>query len=70
MSTIEIRDDSRDEDVSVKRVNNVRGRNTTQLSITLPTELHQTINGIVVETRKSRSLVITELLEAGLKGHE
>lgn len=36
------------------------------VTITLPKDLHQTINGIVVTDEKSRSLVITELLRAGL----
>lgn len=44
----------------------VHRRNTTQtenVSISLPKELAQKINGIVVETKQSRSLVIAELLQ-------
>lgn len=37
------------------------------LSVSVPKELAQTINGIVVKTAESRSKVITELLEKGLQ---
>lgn len=42
------------------------GKGTNSISITIPSKLNQTINGIAVKSKKSRSLVITELLEKGL----
>ena len=58
---------SSEQDLIPVRLRNKQGRLTSPISITLPIELHQTINGIVVETNKSRSLVITELIEKGLR---
>lgn len=52
--------------VPVRR-RNPQGIPTESISITIPKTLHQTINGIAVETTKSRSLIITQLIEAGLK---
>lgn len=63
--TIKVTESSEQEEVSVRR-RNTQGVQTTAVSITLPKELNQTINGIVVKTKKSRSLVIAELLEKGL----
>lgn len=60
---------SEPDSIPVRR-RNTQGVQTSPISITLPTELHQTINGIVVDTNKSRSLVITELIEKGLKDNE
>lgn len=60
--------DKTDNSEQTVRRRNTQGRSTTAVSITLPHELNQTINGIVVKTKKSRSLVITELLEKGLEG--
>ena len=37
------------------------------ISISVPKELNQTINGIMVRDNKSRSLVISELIEKGLE---
>lgn len=58
---------SEPDEVHVRR-RNTQGTQTTPVSITIPNELNQTINGIVVKTKKSRSLVISELIEKGLKG--
>ena len=48
------------------RRRNTGGVQTHPVTITIPKDLNQTINGIVVKTSKSRSLVITELIEKGL----
>lgn len=48
------------------RHRNTQGVQTVPVTSTLPKDLLQTINGIVVKDEKSRSLVITELLRAGL----
>jgi hypothetical protein len=65
--TINVFDTSKDsENIPIRR-RNTQGVKTVAVSITLPEILHQTINGIVVKTSKSRSLVIAELLEKGLK---
>lgn len=53
-------------EIPVRR-RNTQGVQTVPMNITLPIELSQTINGIVVKTAKSRSLVIAELIEKGLK---
>ena len=63
---IPIAGSSEPDSIPVRR-RNTQGALTSPISITLPKELHQTINGIVVETNKSRSLVITELIEKGLR---
>ena len=49
------------------RRRNTQGVNTVPLTITLPKELTKLINSMVTETTKSRSLIITELIEKGLK---
>lgn len=51
------------------RRRNTQGINTEQISITIPKELNQTINGIVVKTNTTRSRVISELIEKGLKSN-
>lgn len=66
--TVDVKQDGSSESVPIRR-RNTGGPTTTAVSITLPTELHQTINGIVVKTNKTRSLVIAELIEKGLS-HE
>lgn len=66
--SIEVTDSSEQDSVPVRR-RNTRGRTTVPMNITIPEELHQTINGIVVKTNKSRSMVITELIEKGLKSN-
>lgn len=53
-------------DVPVRR-RNPQGSRIEQVSASIPEELAQKINGIVVKTKKSRSLVISELIEKGLK---
>lgn len=63
---IKVSDISEPDEVIVRR-RNTQGVKTVAITITLPKELHQTINGIVVKTAKSRSLVIAELIEKGLK---
>jgi hypothetical protein len=65
--SIELTESSEAEAVPVRRRNTQA--NTIPVTISLPKELNQTINGIVVKTNKSRSLVIAELLEKGLS-HE
>lgn len=45
---------------------NPQERKTVAISATIPVILNQTINGIAVRDNKTRSLVITELLEKGL----
>lgn len=62
---IKVTDNSAQDKVPVRRRS--QGRQMTAVSVSLPKELNQTINGIVVKTTKSRSLVITELLERGLQ---
>ena len=66
---IEVTDSPSGEVIPVRR-RNTQGAQTTAVSITLPKELNQIINGIVVKTTKSRSLVISELVEKGLKSYE
>ena len=61
-----VSDSSVEDQIPVRR-RNTKGVHTAAVSITLPIELNQTINGIVVKSRKSRSLVITELIEKGLQ---
>lgn len=56
------------EQLPVRR-RNTQGRTTTAMSVTIPTELNQRINGIAVKTKKSRSLVITELIEKGFENY-
>lgn len=56
---------STQDSIPVRR-RNTQGALTSPVSITLPKKLQQTINGIVVTSNKSRSLVITELIEEGL----
>ena len=63
--TIKVTDADQGTKVPVRR-RNTSGATTTAMSITLPNELAQTINGIVVKTKQSRSLVISELIEKGL----
>lgn len=58
---------SSEQDSIPVRLRNKQGRLTSPISITLPKEMHQTIDNIVIQTNKSRSLVITELIEKGLK---
>lgn len=53
--------------VSIPIRRNPQGSEIVQLSISVPKKLNQKINGIVVKTAKSRSMVITELIEKGLK---
>lgn len=62
---IPVSGDSEEYSFEVKR--SKWGKGTKSISITLPTELNQTINNIAVRNRKSRSLVISEILEKGLK---
>lgn len=61
-----IDESSAPQEVRVRR-RNTQGSQTTSLSITLPNELNQTINGMVATTAKSRSLIISELLKKGLR---
>lgn len=56
--------------IPVRRRNAGSGRATTAVSITLPNELNQTINGLAVTSNKTRSLVIAELIKKGLEQHE
>ena len=44
-----------------------KGDTVDTISISIPKQLNQTINGIAVKDNKSRSLVISEILEKGLK---
>lgn len=64
--TIDVDQQSDDAIVPVRTILTGRKRRTQAVSITLPTELHQTINGIAVDTNSARSLVIAELIQAGL----
>jgi copper(I)-binding protein len=66
---IEVTDVSEQENIPVRR-RFAQGRQTTAVSITLPNDLNQTINGIVVKTSQTRSQVITTLIEKGLQNHE
>lgn len=65
----QVTDNSEPVSIPVRR-RNTQGSHTEGIAITIPKELNQTINGIVVKTKKSRSLVITELIEKGLEQHE
>lgn len=56
------------EQVTVRR-RNPQGSETELVSASIPKELNQRINGIVVKTKKSRSLVITELIEKGFENY-
>jgi len=64
--TIDVKDSNSESGAVPIRRRNTGGVKTAAVSITLPKELNQTINGIVVKTKKSRSLVIAELIEKGL----
>lgn len=64
--SIKVAGSSESAEVPVRR-RNPQGSKIELVSASIPTELAQTINGIVVKTKKSRSLVISELLEKGLK---
>ena len=71
MTRIRVKGDSTPQKVEVKRQKyNSRGTNIDKLSITLPKTLNQTVNGIAVRDNKSRSMVITELIEKGLNSNE
>ena len=65
---IEVTGDSDTQAVPISRRNS-KGSKSEVIAISIPQKLHQTINGIVVKTAKSRSLVISELIEKGLN-HE
>lgn len=52
------------------RRRNTQGVHTVNISVSIPQELNQRINGIVVKDEKSRSLVIAELLSKGLEAIE
>lgn len=64
--TIKVTGSSESGVIPVRR-RNTQGTNTVAVSITIPKELNQTINGIVVRTTKSRSLVISELIKKGIE---
>jgi len=64
---IKVAGDTSTEKVEVKRRRyNTKGPTVETISMTIPKTLNQTINGIVVRDSKSRSRVITELIEKGL----
>lgn len=63
---IPIKGSSDTEQVTVQ-LRNTQPRSTEAVSATLPVELLQTINGIVVKTEQSRSKVIADLIADGLK---
>lgn len=58
------------ENIPVRRQRNTQGKQTVTVAVSLPKELNQTINGIVVKDNKSRSRVISELLKKGLERNE
>lgn len=58
--------DSDEVQIPVRR-RNTQGTQTIGVSITLPKGLNQTINGMVAKSTKSRSLIISELIEKGLQ---
>lgn len=62
---IDIDDESNTADVAVRR-RNPAGRGYENISASIPKELSEQINEIVSDTKKSRSLVISELIEKGL----
>jgi hypothetical protein len=63
---IEVKGDAETAKIPVRRRS--RGRITEPLNVTIPVELAQTINGILVTSGKTRSALISELIEKGLKG--
>lgn len=66
---IKVDGSSAPEQVPVRR-RNPQGADTEVFSVSVPKELAQTINGITVNSKQSRSLVITQLLEKGLEAEE
>lgn len=58
-----------DGEVPVRR-RNPQGSETEGVSASIPKELNQKINGILVQTRESRSLVISKLIADGFKYRE
>lgn len=62
-------DDSASHKVLVRKYKTA-GRKHDTIAISIPKVLHQTINGISVRDRKSRSKVIAELIRAGLERKE
>jgi len=56
------------EKITVRRVpRSPNGTRATNISFSLPESLHQTINGIVVETKRSRSSILNEIIADGVK---
>lgn len=62
---IPVTDSSVPENVSVRRRS--QGRKTVFLGVTVPTELNDRIIELAQETGKNRSIVTSELIEAGLE---
>lgn len=66
---INVTDSSEPGNVPVRR-RNPQGSETELVSASIPKELAQKINGIVVETKQSRSKVISDLVADGFKLRE
>lgn len=66
---INVTDSSEPGTVPVRR-RNPQGSETELVSASIPKELAQKINGIVVETKQSRSKVISDLVADGFKLRE
>lgn len=66
MHHIKVTDNSEAQQVPLRR-RNPQGVPTESISFTTPKTLKQRINGIEVETKQSRSLIITELIQDGFK---
>lgn len=62
---IEVKHEEEAVKVPVQRLSG--GPLTDRFTITVPKELHKSINKIMVKTGKSKSAVISELIEKGLK---
>lgn len=67
---VNINNESSTGDAVRVRRRNPQGSETDQISASVPKEISQTINGIVVTSTKSRSLVISELLAEALAARE
>jgi hypothetical protein len=68
-SHIPVQNQSAEASVPVRR-RNPQGSETVAISASIPKELHQKINGILVNTAQSRSRVLSELIADGFAHRE
>lgn len=64
--TIQVAGSSVQDAVPVRR-RNTQGARTANLSVTIPKELNSKLEDLMVKTNKTKSLIITELVEKGLE---